>query len=450
MNEENQPAQSLTKRHFLNSPTLVGGLVTLAIAAIATTAFLLTGGSKAATKELERPVLPVEVMVAKPVNTVDYTRVFVGEIKAKRSSDLAFERSARIKSISVNNGDRVKAGDDLAELDTEDLLIAQRRAEATLNNAKQVLAELVEGPRQETIAAAKADVAAYLAEKELAEFIYNKRAELFQRDAISAEELNQAKSRFEAAKARYVAADQKFLELDKGTRAERKAAQQELVKQLQAELDDVNLNITRSTLKAPYSGSISMRYLDEGTVVAPGSPVLRITEDHKLEAIVGLPPKMVKQIKVGSELDCIPDSEKANEPLPKATVTRILPETDQRTRMIPVVVELSHEEFKPGELVRIRLSETRNQSGVFVPTVALVPSANGLAAVFVVKGKPGDQKAVLTPVSKLFNDRQFTKGKFTLVEGTLNKGDLIISSGVQRITNGQNVTVLEPAPNANE
>ena len=61
---------------------------------------------------------------------MDYSRVLVGEVQAKRTSDLAFERTAKIKTVFVDDGDSVKKGQPLAELDTEDLKIAKRRAEA--------------------------------------------------------------------------------------------------------------------------------------------------------------------------------------------------------------------------------------------------------------------------------------------------------------------------------
>ena len=113
--------------------------------------------------------------------------------------------------------------------------------------------------------------------------------------------------------------------------------------------------------------------------------------------------------------------------------------------MIPVVFELSRKDFKPGQIVRLSIDERIEQSGIWVPTQALIPGARGLWSLLVVKQVDGVDKAIRYSVSVLFN-----AGNRTLVSGTLESGDevilkdgdRIISEGTQRISQGQEVEIV--------
>ena len=75
----------------------------------------------------EVTVLPVNVTKISFVDSIMQSRLYTGTVRARHRSDLGFELSGKIKTISVEEGDVVSKGQVLAELHTE-TLVAQHRA----------------------------------------------------------------------------------------------------------------------------------------------------------------------------------------------------------------------------------------------------------------------------------------------------------------------------------
>lgn len=380
--------------------------------------------------ELDRG-LPVTVIPVKYVERVTYSREFTGEIRARRTSDLAFERAAIIARVNCDEGETVRQDQVLAELDVVELGIARRQLDAEVSSAQALLDELVAGPRKETIAASRANVRALKAELELAAQTLQRRDSLRRTRSISDEEWEQAEARYLSAQARLDAAQKKLDELVAGNREEVIRAQRSRVQSLTAQRDRIDHDIKRSKLRAPYDGSVSRRLVDEGEYAAPGSPALRITESTHLEAIVGVPPATLPFIRVKETLKCQIDGRET-----KATVARILPEAEKQTRTVPIVLKLDASEFKPGQVLKVRIPESRELSGVWVPTSALLPATKGLWSLFVA-AKEGPRHIAERRLVEVL----MTEGDRTLVRGTLKSGELLITEGVHRVAKGQSVQV---------
>lgn len=441
MSEAELIEHKVTWYQFAQSRVGLGSAI--AVVAVTATALVLavSGFSQADEEQQKVPPMPVKAFTAVVVDSVTIQRTYVGEIKARRSSDLSFERSAKLVKVLVDDGESVEQNQPLAVLDLSDLEINKEKAAAALEQANAVLTELENGPRQEVKDSAKAEVDALEAERALAERIRNRRSQLKDSTSISDEELEQAETRYAAAIARRDAAQKKLDELNAGTRKEKKKAQQALVRQLSAQLAEVKLQRTKSTLKAPFKGTVSRRWLDEGVVVAPGQPVLRVSENNRLEVTVGIAPSSIGKIRKGNIHQCVVDGENT-----QVTVRRILPETDEQTRMIPVVFELIGN-FSPGQIARIQIKEKSSLSGVWVPTSALVPGARGMWSIYVAEtGSDNFQYATMHTVNQLFVD-----GERSLVTGALDSGERIIeplndktviAEGPQRIAQGQRIKIV--------
>ncbi len=98
-----------------------------------------------------------EVKRAEVVQEVSETGVVR---KGTEKIDLSFKNPGRIEKISVNTGEEIEAGQELARLDTEELEFQLREAEAALAGARADYNKLIEGPTQEKIRVAGADVTA--------------------------------------------------------------------------------------------------------------------------------------------------------------------------------------------------------------------------------------------------------------------------------------------------
>ncbi len=117
----------------------------LILAAVAVGWWLLRPAKGAQTVNAERGTI---------ISTVETT----GKLQAETSAQLSFNRSGRVKRVLAKEGDTVKAGDVLAELDTEDLARSVDQAEVQLEISKLKLQQAQEGSREEDIVGATADL----------------------------------------------------------------------------------------------------------------------------------------------------------------------------------------------------------------------------------------------------------------------------------------------------
>ena len=438
-------------------------------------------GTALNTNEPPIEILPVETQPIQLVDSRQSSRTYTGEIVARRSSDLAFERSGKVLKINVDQGQRVQAGTLLARLGTSGLeasrseLLAQRaQAVAELKemqagsrpetiaaaraNLAQAVAELKErqaGPRAETIAAARANVTELDKELELSRKKQNRRQSLYSEGAISREQLDEAITEVSAQKARLDQAQSQLNELLAGTRPERIEAQKARVDQLDASLGKLKLDLKKTTLKAPFSGTISRRWVDEGTVVptAGSQPIFSIVEDGAVEANIGIPVSAASQLQLGSTLPL-----NIGQKTYTAQVSSILPELDSDTRTVTVVLKLDPAAARtvaPGQLAQLELAQSIATSGYWLPTTALVPGVRGLWSCYVLgeavplkspiaQGKTTFQ-VERTDVEILYqeDDPSGTHGQRVLVRGTLQPGDQVIISGMHRIVPGQFVRPIK-------
>ncbi|WP_346293359.1 HlyD family secretion protein, partial [Sphaerothrix gracilis] len=136
-------------------------------------------------------VLTVETLVAEGVSSYDVSRTYTGEVAALRASDLGFERGGQLVTMLVQAGDRVAAGTPLARLDTSNLQAQRQQLEAEKARALAQLAELEAGPRSEDIAAAAAAVRQIEQQLALQRTQRSRREFLYQKGAISQEELDE-------------------------------------------------------------------------------------------------------------------------------------------------------------------------------------------------------------------------------------------------------------------
>lgn len=84
------------------------------------------------------------------------TLATAGNIEARQAVDLAFGQSGTVAAVHVAVGDRVQAGDVLAELDTADLELQLRSAQVALKNAEDQLAQTTDPSTEQDIANARA------------------------------------------------------------------------------------------------------------------------------------------------------------------------------------------------------------------------------------------------------------------------------------------------------
>ena len=388
-------------------------------------------------EETQPNVLSVETLVAEAVDSYDVTRTYTGEVAALQTSNLGFERGGEIVSILVEEGDRVSTGAPLAQLDISNLQTQRQQLEAERAQAQARLSELEAGPRAEDIATAEANVREIEQQLELQKIQRSRREWLYTQGAISRESLDEFTYGEDVLQARLDQARSNLQELRNGTRQEQILAQQAAVRQLDAALADLDVTIRKSTLKSPFSGIISAREIDNGTVVGAGQTILRIVEDVAPEARVGMPAEVASELQVG-------DIQIVNLGTSRypAAVTAVLPEVDPETRTQVVVLQFEQAniaQVTPGQTVRVDMTETVSSEGIWLPTTALTQDVRGLWSTYVLIPAEDSTAYEVQPQTVEILHQEENR---TLVRGTVQPGDRIIASGIHRLTPGQRVQPL--------
>lgn len=383
------------------------------------------------------PPLPVAVVSPQAVSSYSVSRDYAGEIVAARSSRLGFEAGGTVVALLVDEGDTVTAGQPLARLDTRHLSAQRQQLVAQLDQAQAQLQELQAGPRQQDIAAAQSAVADLQQQVALAQLQRDRRQDLYNRGAISQEELDQQTFGAGSLENRLAQAQSQLDELQAGTRPEQIAAQGAGVRQLQASLEAIDVDLAKSVITAPFSGRISQRLVDEGVVVASGQAVLELVEGDKLEARIGVPADVADQLKIGSQQTL----NVGGASLP-ASLIALLPELESSSRTVTAVLRLPPNATPTiGQTTRLVLRKTQPTSGFWLPATALVPGEQELWSVYVVApggDAPSDLEVARRPVEIIHTD-----GDRVLVQGMVQPSDQVIPAGVQRVVPGQTVRVIE-------
>jgi len=420
-------------RHFMTKRRILGAAVGLVVAGLG---FGLPQFVRASEKgdATPRRRLPVATMVAEASERFETTRSYTGRIAARRVADLAFERGGLLMAVEVDEGDAVIAGAPLARLDTRELDLDREAVVAERAAAKALLREMINGPRRQTIEAARDVVHDLEAQLMLAKKKEKRRIDLNEAhdSALADEVLEEVESLRLSVHARLARAQHVLDELEAGTRKEKVVAQEAVVKRLAAHIASIDLAIAKSVLRAPFAGSISARHADEGAVLGVGAPVLALVESGRLEARIGIPSDDSERIAIGAEATILVNGTET-----AARLRARHPQIDEstRTQLHIFTLDSAPAGVMRGQLARIALRVTVEARGIWVPTTALVRAPRGLWACYVVveEGVVGRREVSVV----------HTDGVRAYVSGTLRGSERVIRSGALRVVQGQHVQVMD-------
>jgi len=434
---------SSASRQRVNSKSIrwLAGLGLLGLLIVTIPILRSRSAAQSETKSIESAsnVLPVETIGATEVTSYDVSRTYTGEVAALQASDLGFERSGQLIALLVPEGSQVGAGDPLARLDVRNLQTQRQQIEAERARAIAQLSELETGARTEDIAVARAAVQDLEQQIALQRTQLARREILYARGAISQEALDEFSFGEGSLEAKLNQARSRLLELQNGTRPEQISAQNALVQQLDARHAELDVTISKSTLYAPFSGTVSQHAVDLGTVVGAGQSVVRLVENDIPEARIGVPVDDIQKISVGEERTVAVNGNQYT-----GTVTSVLPEVDSQTRTQTVVLALeprAASRVSPGQTVRLNLSEQISTEGIWLPAEALTQGIRGLWTAYVVV--PDNERTGAFVVEPQSVEVVHQEGDRVLVTGTIQPDDTIVASGSHRLVPGQRVDPTE-------
>ncbi|MGD0258616.1 MAG: efflux RND transporter periplasmic adaptor subunit [Verrucomicrobiota bacterium] len=201
----------------------------------------------------------------------------------------------RVEKILAAEGDPLKPGQALVELDAAELRAKRDQAAAQL-------AELEAGPRQQEIDAAKHDWEALVAEADQARVDAKRADELFAQKTISDTEHDQAATRARTLDKNVAAAKSRYDLLLAGTRAERLA-------QARAQLAEMDAQLREMKIAAPSDGVLEVLSVKVGDVLAPNQAVATLLLTNHLWVRVYVPEPWLGHIQLGEQVAVRVDSD---------------------------------------------------------------------------------------------------------------------------------------------
>jgi len=349
-------------------------------AALLCTALALAGCQKAA--PVEEPVRAVKLItVGESAYGSGYE--YAADVRARVESRLGFRVAGKIVRRAVEPGQRVRAGQLLAELDARDYQLAADAARAQAGAART------------------------------------------QRDLAAAD-----LKRYQSLR------DQGFIS---GAEIERRDAQlkaaQATLEQAQAQLAAQGNQARYTHLLADADGVVTGVDAEAGQVVAAGAPVVRLAQDGPRDAVFAVPEDRIAEVRAGQPVDVRTWTDDA---LLQGTVREVAASADPVTRTFAVKVALAGEAPPLGATVRV-LPKGGGLQGVPViklPTSALRQEGAG-SAVWVYDAASGTVRS--QPVQVATAD-----GNDAVIAGGLAPGMQVVASGVHVLAPGQKVTVYKP------
>ncbi len=304
-----------------------------------------------------------------------------GELTPAREATVRAQVGGSIVSLSVDRGQAVRAGAEVARIASRDLEAAMASAESAVTSATAVLA-VARTEAQRTAALVKGG-------------------------ALAARDLEQAESGVASADAQLAAA-----------RARQRSVWQQL--------DD-------TSVKAPFSGVVSARPASVGDVVAPGTELFTVIDPSSLRLEARVPSDRIAEVRPGAKVRFRirgVDGEYVG------SVDRVSPVADPVTRQVSIFVSIPN---TGGRLIAGLFAEgrveTATRRGVVVPTSAVDES--GVAPVVTVVR---DGKAHLQPVT--IGLRQAETERVEILNGVA-AGDVLIVGSARGVADGTPVHIAQ-------
>ncbi|WP_228058072.1 efflux RND transporter periplasmic adaptor subunit [Nostoc sp. LEGE 12447] len=365
----------------------------LAITGLRAIALSFFSNSAESTATITSTIKPIKVKAPLTKKAFSLGRIPLnGTLEAVETVTTTSRIMGQIKTLPVQEGDRVKAGQTIAIIDIKDIqaqrnqtsaVIFQAQAGVTvataaqtqaLANKTQALAQLNQAEvRQQEAEAKLQEAQAQLAD---AQFNQQRMAMLRKDGAVSQLQLDTANTQVALIEARIQQAktgiEQALQEIEQAKTAVKQASFQvqqtragvkqarSQVQQARAEVKPTIANLNRSIVKAPFAGVVTKKHTEVGAIAGFGQPLVTLESSDHLQFSVIVPESMKSLVKQGDEVEVQLDALKRSV---RGQVNQIIPSANPNSRNFTVKIALKEAtNLMPGMFGRIKLPSEITQS----------------------------------------------------------------------------------------
>jgi RND family efflux transporter MFP subunit len=322
----------------------------------------------------------------------------VGNLIGLQTVDIAPRTGGRLLSVNVQLGDRVRRGQVLAKVEDREIVEQVRAAEASQEVAKA------------TIRQREADL-------KVAELNFERSKNLFGRQLLAKQALDDAESRYMAAVAQTDLSRAQLL-------------------QNEARLQELRINLQHTSVASPVDGYVGKRNVDPGAMVNTNTAIASVVDISRLRLVVNVVEKDLRLVNAGDvadvEVDAFPGEKFSGK------IARVAPVLDPATRTATMEVEIPNgdHKLKPGMYARINLTVEERKNALVAPKNAVIDFENKRGV-----WMPNDQKrAAFVPVTLGIEGPE----QIEILSG-LKEGDRFVTTGAGAVRNNDQLIIAGEA-----
>lgn len=380
-----------------------------ACAAMTLCAFSNAFGEEAA-KPQQSQALPSIVVTEAAQQSISDRVIATGSIEAVEETYVSpLVDGLSIRSLNVDVGDRVEEGSTLVVLNDDALLLQKSQLEANLAKAEASLAQL------------RAQLAEMTANSEEATRVADRAVRLSENGTVSTAEADRLNALAAAARARVHSAEQSI------------SVATADIKVVQAQIDDIDLRLARTAVKAPVSGVISAKNAKIGAIASgSGEPLFAIIRDGAIEMKADVTEADLIKLAVGQ-----PASVRlaGSSTTVEGKIRLIEPTVDPQTRLGTVAITLSDTSKARAGMYASAVITVEQKQTVVLPQTA-VTAEDGKAIV----RKVEDGVVRLVPVVTGIQDGQFVE----ILSG-LKAGEQAVAKAGAYVRDGDRINPVKSA-----
>ncbi|MDC1013975.1 efflux RND transporter periplasmic adaptor subunit [Gammaproteobacteria bacterium] len=190
-----------------------------------------------------------------------------------------------------------------------------------------------------------------------------------------------------------------------------------------AQVDLYSVKLEQTYIRAPFDGYIQNRFLDSGTVISPGVPILEIIDSSFVEAHVSVPSNVIEGLMEGESYSFLIGME-----IFPATLKRYTKMSGQGSDNRLCIFEFNTF-ISPGSVSYLQLRQKKIKTGAWIPLKSLSQGTQGLWNLYTVSKDNNEQYKVAKEIVELIH----VEGDNAYISGTISTGDMVVSGGAEKV-----------------